>query len=99
MLKAMTTIEFCEKYMKNSTYNASSYDRGPFGNMQAVLGDSPLLWLLPLSPPSGKGLHFLGELEPGRGLGRLRRGVLYGTSKRHSGKCRRTVRSAPPLDA
>lgn len=61
MLKAMTTIEFCEKSMKRSGYDANAYDRGPFGNMKAVLGDNVFLWLLPVSPPPGRGLSFLTE--------------------------------------
>mmetsp|Transcript_14810 Transcript_14810/g.33694 ORF Transcript_14810/g.33694 Transcript_14810/m.33694 type:complete len:298 (-) Transcript_14810:47-940(-) len=67
MLKAMTTIEFCEKSMKRSSgtsgssYDVSLYDRGLCGNIRAVLGDNPLLWLLPLSPPSGSGMSFMGE--------------------------------------
>lgn len=75
MLKAMTTIEFCEKQAKRSGYDGSPYDRGCLGNIRAVLGDYTLLWLLPVSPPSGDGLTFrdeseplLRELEPGRKL-------------------------------
>jgi len=76
MLKAMTTIEFCEKSMKNAGFGTSVYDRGCYGNMCAVLGDNPLLWLLPLSPPSGDGLTFvdatspLRDIEAGRGIAR-----------------------------
>merc|ERR550537_1824672 len=56
MLKAMTTIEFCEKSMKKSGYNTSVYDQGgALGNMKAVMGPSIFLWLLPLSPPEGDG--------------------------------------------
>mmetsp|Transcript_104936 Transcript_104936/g.273906 ORF Transcript_104936/g.273906 Transcript_104936/m.273906 type:complete len:373 (-) Transcript_104936:93-1211(-) len=62
MQKAMTTIEFCEKNMKSKGHGASLYDRGPYGNVCAVLGDNPLLWLLPLNPPAeGNGIYFLGE--------------------------------------
>jgi len=63
MLKAMTTIEFCEKSQKQ-TYDSSVYDRGTYGNLQAVLGDYPLLWLLPVCPPSGTGLTFAREGAP-----------------------------------
>lgn len=58
MLRAMTTIEFCEKSMKKSNYDSSVFSRGVHDNICAVLGDQPLLWLFPLSPPSGNGLDF-----------------------------------------
>jgi len=71
MFKAMTTIEFCEKY----GYNQSAYDRGVYGNITAVLGDNPLFWLLPCCSPSGRGVHFQAEdmrlardVETGRGI-------------------------------
>jgi len=74
MLKGMTTIEFCEKSLKKASYNTSSYDKGCFSNMKAVLGENVFLWLLPISPPTGDGLHFVTEesrimleLEVGRG--------------------------------
>jgi len=76
MLKGMTTIEFCEKQSKGTS--ASTYDLGAYANIQAVLGDYALLWLLPLSPPSGRGTKFerkkdsfkasaARDLEAGRG--------------------------------
>jgi len=58
MLKAMTTIEFCEKSMKKGGYDTSVYDCGYLQNIKLVLGDNPILWLLPCSPPSGSGLNF-----------------------------------------
>merc|ERR1719158_882831 len=58
MMKAMTTIEFCEKSMKQSGYDGSAYDQGPWQNFVAVVGSNPFLWLLPLGPPSGDGLSF-----------------------------------------
>jgi hypothetical protein len=64
MLKAMSTIEFCEKSMKRTGYGGSPYDRGVCGNIQAVLGDDPLLWFLPCSPPSGDGLAYVAEETP-----------------------------------
>jgi len=74
MMKAMTTIEFCEKSMKKTGFNGSTYDQGCLGNIQAVLGPNPLLWLWPCSPPTGDGLEFNSEksrlaasLEPNRG--------------------------------
>jgi len=57
MLKAQTTIEYCEKRSRK-TFNAVSYDVGVLHNVKAVLGPNPLLWLLPLSPPEGQGTHF-----------------------------------------
>jgi len=77
MLKSMSTIEFCEKSMKRSAYDASSYDRGLLGNVKAVLGEDPLLWLLPVSTPVGDGLSYASsedtplclskDMESGRG--------------------------------
>jgi len=64
LMKAMTTIEFCEKSMKKSGYDSSAYDRGFLKNLKAVLGDNPFLWLLPCSPPSGSGLSFVEEDAP-----------------------------------
>jgi len=64
MLRAMSTIEFCEKSMKRTGYDTSCYNRGFYGNICAVLGDIPLLWLLPVSPPSGNGVNFLNEETP-----------------------------------
>jgi len=62
--KSMTTIEFCEKSMKKSGYNASTYSKGPYQNVQAVLGDNPVFWLFPGFPPRGNGLYFLSEETP-----------------------------------
>jgi len=64
MLKAMTTIEFCEKQSKKGGLTAAVYDRGLYGNICAVLGDRPLLWFVPLSLPSGDGLIFTDESTP-----------------------------------
>lgn len=61
MLKAMTTIEFCEKSLKRSAYDGSIYNEGTYQNICAVLGPHPLLWLLPLAPPRGDGLSFVTE--------------------------------------
>lgn len=63
MLKAMTTIEFCEKSMKRSSYDTSQYDRGLYGNVCAVLGDHPALWLLPIALPAGDGLTYISTEE------------------------------------
>jgi len=64
MLKAMTTIEFCEKQVKRMGYDGSIYDRGTIGNIKSVLGENPILWLLPCSPPAGEGLRFTTEDQP-----------------------------------
>lgn len=61
MVKSMTTIEFCEKSKARIAYDSSVYDRGWIGNIYAVLGDNPWLWLLPLSPPAGDGMSFASE--------------------------------------
>jgi hypothetical protein len=60
MLRAMTTIEFCEK-SRRPNFDNTTYSRGVLGNVQAVLGDNPLFWLLPISPPSGDGMTFAPE--------------------------------------
>jgi len=69
MLKAMTTIEFCEKKMPKGgkekkaeaedAYGGSLYDNGPFSNMKACLGPNPLTWMIPVTPPIGDGLHYV----------------------------------------
>lgn len=64
MLMALTTIEFCEKSSKKAGYEASSYNRGTYGNIRAVLGPNPLLWFLPVSTPRGRGLSFVTEETP-----------------------------------
>lgn len=61
MSRAMTTIEFSEKLMKRPGYDSKVYDRGLVGNMKAVLGENWLFWLLPCSPPTGRGLGFVSE--------------------------------------
>jgi len=61
MQKAMTTIEFCEKNLKRTGHDPSTYDRGVIGNAKAVLGDNYLTWLVPWDPPPGQGLTFLSE--------------------------------------
>jgi len=68
MLRAMTTIEFCEKKMPkekdtdaNKSYGESVYDLGCLANVQAVLGKNPLTWPVPISPhePWQNGLSFV----------------------------------------
>merc|ERR1719163_1153063 len=58
MLKAMTTIEFCEKSLKKTGYDSSVYDHGCYGNIKTVLGPNPLTWMWPIQPPTGDGLNF-----------------------------------------
>jgi len=79
MLKAMTTIEFCEKSHKDGKkgYDASIYDLGYYGNVRTVLGDNPLVWLVPCARPCGDGLNFVSDetrltmdMEAGRGMRR-----------------------------
>ncbi|CAE7248269.1 PFA3 [Symbiodinium sp. KB8] len=52
----MTTIEYCEKRRDNDESRMSHYDIGVYRNIQCVLGDNWMLWLLPISGPSGDGL-------------------------------------------
>jgi len=67
MLKAMTTIEFCEKSQpkkgastgEKNSYDSSAYDLGRLGNVRAVLGRNVFLWLLPVSLPSGDGFNYV----------------------------------------
>lgn len=77
MMKALTTIEFCEKSTRRGGFDSSTYDRGFVGNVKAALGEDPMLWLLPLGSPDGNGLTFVTEdmrltkdMEVGRGLRR-----------------------------
>eukprot|EP00933_Yihiella_yeosuensis_P004628 TRINITY_DN109002_c0_g1_i1.p1 TRINITY_DN109002_c0_g1~~TRINITY_DN109002_c0_g1_i1.p1 ORF type:complete len:509 (+),score=90.37 TRINITY_DN109002_c0_g1_i1:226-1752(+) len=77
-LKAMTTIEFCEKSQRRvGGFSASVYDRGIVGNIKAVLGENPFTWFLPIGGPEGRGLSFVTEdmrlkkdMEVGRGMRR-----------------------------
>eukprot|EP00435_Cladocopium_sp_Y103_P001062 s4245_g1.t1 len=62
----MTTIEYCEKMRDKDEsrpsdmgeLRASHYDIGLFRNIQSVMGDNWMLWLLPISGPSGDGLQW-----------------------------------------
>lgn len=96
MLKAMTTIEFCEKSLpkkdseKWSAYSASVYDQGLLGNMRAVLGNNVFLWFLPCSVPQGDGLNFVSDetrlskdLEFGKGIRRK----THQKTQRHERRC------------
>jgi len=82
MLKAMTTIEFCEKSGakdSNRRYASSVYDLGLSGNVRAVLGDNVLLWLLPCGGKQGDGLHFVSDES------RLSRDIATGKGIRRKG--------------
>jgi hypothetical protein len=72
MVKAMTTVEFCEKSLKKASYNSSIYSVGLYGNVCAVLGPNPLLWLFPISLPSGDGLTFKAKSSSGSTDGQRR---------------------------
>lgn len=63
MTRNMSTIEFCEKTSATSKADQGRkhpYHRGLYGNICAVLGPQPLLWLLPVAPPLGDGMHWPG---------------------------------------
>merc|ERR1719324_943572 len=79
MLRAMTTIEFCEK-SRRPNFDTESYSRGIVGNIQAVLGDNPLLWLAPISRPSGNGMVFTSTDRSALVSGRDKEGKKYGTA-------------------
>lgn len=85
VIRAMTTIEFCEKSLpkdqkqsnKNSNSDPSVYDCGIYGNLKTVLGDNVLLWAFPCSQPRGDGLRYTRDeatltsvMEQGRGVRR-----------------------------
>ncbi|CRH00382.1 palmitoyltransferase, putative [Plasmodium relictum] len=60
MIKAMTTIEFCEKQTnyQNQSYS-KYYNKGIYGNFKDVFGDSPFLWFLPIDNRRGDGINFV----------------------------------------
>mmetsp|Transcript_39555 Transcript_39555/g.72032 ORF Transcript_39555/g.72032 Transcript_39555/m.72032 type:complete len:319 (+) Transcript_39555:160-1116(+) len=70
MLQAMTTLEFCEKYLKKSDYSNSVYSAGLYENTCAILGPRPLLWLVPVSFPEGDGLTWKGSSRSSEAPGR-----------------------------
>jgi hypothetical protein len=57
MVRAMTTIEFCEK-SRRPNFDTDVYSQGVFANIQAALGDNVFLWFLPICAPTGDGLMF-----------------------------------------
>jgi len=83
MIKAMTTIEFCEKNLpkkegdRKGGHESSMYDLGFIGNIKVILGENVLLWFFPCSRPRGDGLNFVSEetrltkdMESGKGIRR-----------------------------
>lgn len=60
LFSGMTTIEFCETRFKDDFQSRSDvgYSVGYLQNLYRSLGPYALLWLLPLSPPSGDGVTF-----------------------------------------
>lgn len=63
MIKAMTTIEYCEK-SRRPNFVATTYTLGALANVYASLGDNPWLWLCPICPPTGNGTDFETLPEP-----------------------------------
>jgi len=64
---AYTTLEFRERYRKTQT-GYSPYDFGFYRNICAVLGENPLLWLIPVFNSPGEGVNWFqeeGECEGG----------------------------------
>lgn len=57
-LKALSTIEFCEKQASKSGGYLSMFSKGTYKNLQEVLGNNPLIWLLPFHPNLTDGLAF-----------------------------------------
>jgi len=61
IVNAMSTIEFCEKHLPKGDGSETQndlYDAGIYSNIKSALGDQALLWLLPISGPSGDGINF-----------------------------------------
>jgi len=61
MLRALSTIEFCEKtyrQLESGSAKGSIYDLGCMANVRAVLGENMLLWFLPVGLPRGDGLSY-----------------------------------------
>lgn len=54
ILKATTTVEFCEKRSRTHDSSASPYLGSALYNLKAALGQQPLLWLIPFC------IHYLG---------------------------------------
>ncbi|KAK1444713.1 zinc finger DHHC domain containing protein [Babesia gibsoni] len=57
--EAFTTIEFCEKRSSSAMLlNGSIWSAGLRNNIACVLGENPLLWLLPIDDRVGDGITF-----------------------------------------
>eukprot|EP00931_Biecheleriopsis_adriatica_P093592 TRINITY_DN67319_c0_g1_i1.p1 TRINITY_DN67319_c0_g1~~TRINITY_DN67319_c0_g1_i1.p1 ORF type:complete len:444 (-),score=93.07 TRINITY_DN67319_c0_g1_i1:20-1351(-) len=54
----MTTIEYCEKKRDRQVDGLSPYDLGLYRNVQCVMGDNWVQWLLPMTGPNGDGLQW-----------------------------------------
>jgi len=65
MVKAMTTVEFCEKSLKKQGYNSSRYNHGLLTNICSVLGPEPAFWFLPMSLPEGEGISWSVSTQSG----------------------------------
>lgn len=90
--KGMSYIEFCEKTWprcdaSEASIEAPLYNLGLLRNIMAVFGSNPLVWMLPVSTPSGDGLAFpvygvasVKDVEGGLGHGSKHGLVSYGTS-------------------
>ncbi|KAK1932903.1 DHHC zinc finger domain containing protein [Babesia divergens] len=63
MCEAFTTIEFCEKRTSSAMLlEGSLWSGGLRYNISCVLGQNPLLWLLPIDDRVGDGLQFIAHL-------------------------------------
>jgi len=109
MLKAMTTIEFCEKSSPKkegegkSGQEQSMYDLGVIGNVRVILGENILLWFFPCSRLKGDGMNFVSEetrltsdMESSKGI--RRRGhqkTPRTTSRRNTGELSDTFTPSP----
>lgn len=89
MTRAMTTIDFCEKSLKRSSYE-TMYDLGLWGNIKAVLGPNCFFFLLPISTPTGDGLSYTSETT------RLSIDATYGKSRKKGHNS--VQRGRPDLD-
>lgn len=57
ILVGLSNIEFCEKRHTEGRWKYQ-YSLGYYNNVKAVLGPSPVFWLIPCSPGKGDGLVF-----------------------------------------
>mmetsp|Transcript_105806 Transcript_105806/g.129091 ORF Transcript_105806/g.129091 Transcript_105806/m.129091 type:complete len:194 (+) Transcript_105806:2-583(+) len=77
LTNAMSNIEFWEQNdpKDEATESAKTapglYDLGLYNNIKASLGNSVFLWLLPVNPPNGDGIHFLSSYDVQQGAGHL----------------------------